>query len=58
MQDESIVNPDPWSVVTRPKSIPSLFEEELSRRPSLLLPAPSALNNLQISPTSSDATSE
>ncbi|XP_023288847.1 uncharacterized protein LOC111674071 [Orussus abietinus] len=52
--------PDPWSLVQRTKSATSLYEEELSRRPSLLLPPPPDLSDLQspISPTSSDLPSE
>lgn len=57
LQDDSIViPPDPWSLTSRPKSTSSLYEEELSRRPSLLLPPPAELNDL--SPTSSDLASE
>ncbi|XP_029678115.1 uncharacterized protein LOC115244546 isoform X1 [Formica exsecta] len=56
--DNSIVVPDPWSLTSRPKSTSSLYEEELSRRPSLLLPPPTELNDLQMSPTSSDLPSE
>lgn len=58
LQDNSIVVPDPWSLTSRPKSTSSLYEEELSRRPSLLLPPPTELNDLQMSPTSSDLPSE
>ncbi|XP_043277151.1 uncharacterized protein [Venturia canescens] len=60
LPDEAIAVPDPWSILTRPKSIPSLYEEKLSRRPSLLLPPPPDLSELQttISPTSSDLPSE
>ncbi|XP_016838106.1 uncharacterized protein LOC107980715 [Nasonia vitripennis] len=51
---------DPWSITSRPKSTTSLYEEEFSRRPSLLLPPPPELHDLQstISPTSSDIPSE
>ncbi|XP_043683336.1 uncharacterized protein LOC122636311 isoform X3 [Vespula pensylvanica] len=56
---EDQVPPDPWSLISRPKSTSSLYEEELSRRPSLLLPPPPQLNDLQMtSPTSSDLPSE
>lgn len=53
-----MIPPDPWSLTSRPKSTSSLYEEELSRRPSLLLPPPAELNDLQMSPTSSDLPSE
>ncbi|KYN31152.1 hypothetical protein ALC56_14539 [Trachymyrmex septentrionalis] len=53
--DNSIViPPDPWSLVSRPKSTSSLYEEELSRRPSFLLPSPAELNDLQTSSDSSE----
>ncbi|XP_058794536.1 uncharacterized protein LOC131666143 [Phymastichus coffea] len=47
---------DPWNIpASRPKSTTSLYEEELSRRPSLLLPPPPELSDLRatISPASS-----
>ncbi|XP_020294270.1 uncharacterized protein LOC109859938 isoform X2 [Pseudomyrmex gracilis] len=53
--DSFAISPDPWSLISRPKSTSSFYEEELSRRPSLLLPA--GLNDPQ-SPTSSDLPSE
>jgi len=59
LQDNSIViSPDPWSLISRPKSTSSLYEEELSRRPSFLLPSPAELNDLQMNATSSDSPSE
>ncbi|XP_063981656.1 uncharacterized protein LOC135164859 [Diachasmimorpha longicaudata] len=61
-QDEPIsITPDPWSIVIpRPKSVSSLYEEKLSRRPSLMLPAPPSMSdaNTAVSPTSSDMLSE
>ncbi|XP_044574492.1 uncharacterized protein LOC123258505 [Cotesia glomerata] len=58
-QDEPItISPDPWSVVIpRPKSIVSLYEEKLSRRPSLVLPVMNDMTTA-ISPTSSDLPSD
>lgn len=56
--DNSIAVPDPWSLTSRPKSTSNLYEEKLSRRPSILLPPPTELNDLQMSPTSSDLPSE
>ncbi|XP_024945411.1 uncharacterized protein LOC107272369 isoform X2 [Cephus cinctus] len=61
LRDDSMsVPPDPWSLVTRPKSTLTLYDEELNRRPSLLLPPPPELNDLTspISPSSSDLPSE
>ncbi|KAG7189077.1 hypothetical protein KM043_008657 [Ampulex compressa] len=60
LDDGISVHPDPWALVSRPKSASSLYEEELSRRPSLLLPPPPELNDLQMtmSPTNSDLPSE
>ncbi|XP_011314886.1 uncharacterized protein [Fopius arisanus] len=61
-QDEPIsVTPDPWSIVLpRPKSISSLYDEKLSKRPSLLLPAPLTMSDVTtaVSPTSSEMLSE
>ncbi|TGZ51304.1 Uncharacterized protein DBV15_06440 [Temnothorax longispinosus] len=58
VDDSIVIPPDPWSLTSRPKSTSSLYGEELSRRPSLLLPPPAELNDLQMSPTSSDFPSE
>ncbi|XP_011063591.1 PREDICTED: uncharacterized protein LOC105151527 [Acromyrmex echinatior] len=58
LMDNSVISPDPWSLISRPKSTSSLYEEELSRRPSFLLPPPAELNDLQMSATSSDSPSE
>uniref|UniRef100_A0ABD2XCK1 G-protein coupled receptors family 1 profile domain-containing protein n=1 Tax=Trichogramma kaykai TaxID=54128 RepID=A0ABD2XCK1_9HYME len=52
---------DLWGISSsRPKSTTSLYEDELARRPSLLLPPPPELHDLHstISPTSSDLPSE
>ncbi|XP_077262330.1 uncharacterized protein LOC143897499 isoform X1 [Temnothorax americanus] len=58
VDDSIVIPPDPWSLTSRPKSTSSLYGEELSRRPSLLPPPPTELNDLQMSPTSSDFPSE
>ncbi|XP_034939028.1 uncharacterized protein [Chelonus insularis] len=58
-QDEPLnVSSDSWGTgITRPKSISSLYEEKLSRRPSLLL---SNMNDMPpaVSPTCSDMPSD
>ncbi|XP_046739894.1 uncharacterized protein LOC124407620 isoform X3 [Diprion similis] len=59
MDDLIAAPPDPWTLPPRPKSTTSLYQEEISRRPSLLLPPPPELGDLSpISPTSSDLPSE
>ncbi|XP_046493341.1 uncharacterized protein [Neodiprion pinetum] len=59
MDDLIAAPPDPWILPPRPKSTTSLYQEEISRRPSLLLPRPPELGDLSpISPASSDLPSE
>ncbi|CAK9805646.1 hypothetical protein ANTPLA_LOCUS4606 [Anthophora plagiata] len=60
LDDSMIVPPDPWTVVSRSKSTSSVYEEDVSRRSSILLPPPLNLidSNLNLSPTSSDLASE
>ncbi|XP_066586083.1 uncharacterized protein [Prorops nasuta] len=60
LDDAMVVASDPWSIISRPKSTPSLYQDDLSRRPSLLIPPPPDLSDLQavMSPTSSDLPSE
>ncbi|XP_048514735.1 uncharacterized protein LOC110117452 isoform X2 [Athalia rosae] len=59
MDDLIAAPPDPWNLPPRPKSTSSLYQAELSRRPSLLLPPPPDLSDLSpMSPTSSDLPSE
>ncbi|KOC69197.1 hypothetical protein WH47_07648 [Habropoda laboriosa] len=60
LDDSMIVPPDPWIVVSISKSTSSVYEEDISRRSSILLPPPLKLTDLKVnlSPTSSDLASE
>ncbi|XP_043602286.1 uncharacterized protein LOC122576280 isoform X2 [Bombus pyrosoma] len=60
LDDVMIVPPDPWTLVSRSKSTSSVYEEDISRRSSILLPPAPKISDseVNVSPTSSDLPSE
>ncbi|XP_068985381.1 uncharacterized protein [Bombus flavifrons] len=60
LDDVMIVPPDPWTLVSRSKSTSSVYEEDVSRRSSILLPPAPKISDseVNVSPTSSDLPSE
>ncbi|PBC27364.1 uncharacterized protein LOC100870144 isoform X2 [Apis florea] len=60
LDDSVIVPPDPWILVSRSKSTSSIYQEDVSRRSSILIPPPLKLSDskVNVSPTSSDLPSE
>ncbi|XP_060829743.1 uncharacterized protein LOC132914558 isoform X2 [Bombus pascuorum] len=60
LDDVMIVPPDPWTLVSRSKSTSSVYEEDVSRRSSILLPSAPKISDseVNVSPTSSDLPSE
>ncbi|XP_061934888.1 uncharacterized protein LOC114578003 isoform X2 [Apis cerana] len=60
LDDSVIVPPDPWILVSRSKSTSSIYQEDVSRRSSILISPPLKLSDskVNVSPTSSDLPSE
>ncbi|XP_076684374.1 uncharacterized protein LOC143377207 isoform X2 [Andrena cerasifolii] len=60
VDDRLVMPPDPWTLISRSKSTSSIFEDDVSRRSSILLSPLSKMNGpkVNVSPISSDSPSE